>query len=136
MATDLTLLMATANHLPEETAARIRAYLLEVTGGRYPIVSVSQRPIDFGCNICVGEIGQGKYNAYYQLHVGAQAIETAYVATVDDDTLYNLDHFEHRPAPGTFWYEINYWFCQEERTTIGVRPTARSAAAGCGAASP
>ena len=113
MGTDLTLLLTTANRLPEETAERLRAYLLEVTGGRYPIVSVSQRPIDFGHNICVGEIGQSKYNEYWQLHIGAQAIETVYTAVVDDDTLYSLNHFEHRPAPGVFWYETNYWFCQD-----------------------
>jgi len=72
---DLTLLLATANLLPDETARRIRQALLYVTGNRYPVVSVSQRAIDFGSNICVGEIGASKYNAYWQLYIGAQAVD-------------------------------------------------------------
>jgi len=92
---DLTLLLATANRLPDETARRIRKNLLDVTQGRYPIVSVSQKPIDFGYNICVGEIGANKYNCYRQLYIGAQAVETKYVAVVDDATLYTPGHFDY-----------------------------------------
>jgi len=110
---DLTLLLATANRLSDETARRIRANLLDVTQGRYPVVSVSQRPIEFGHNLCVGEIGANKYNAYWQLFIGAQAVETEYVAVIDDDVLYAPCHFEHRPPPGVFFYEKNYWFAQD-----------------------
>lgn len=117
---DLTILLYTANRLPEATAARIRGHLLaqvDATGGalagRYPLISVSQKPIDFGRNICVGDIGVSKYNAYKQILIGALEVETEYVATVDDDTLYDVEHFTHRPPPGEFLYEANYWFCQD-----------------------
>ena len=103
MSGDLTLLLATANLLPDETARRIRLALLYVTGNRYPVVSVSQKPLDFGYNICVGEIGVNKYNAYRQLYIGTLAVKTEYVAVVDDDVLYAPGHFEHYPPPGIFF---------------------------------
>jgi hypothetical protein len=110
---DLTILYYTANRLTEPTAARIRAHLWAQVKGRHAIVSVSQKPIDFGRNICVGDIGANKYNAYWQILRGVMTIQTEYVATVDDDALYTWEHFSHRPPPGEFWYETNYWFCQD-----------------------
>lgn len=109
---NITILYYTANRLPSGAALAIRDRLRAAVG-QTPIVSVSQWPIDFGRNICVGEIGANKYNAYRQILTGAQYIETEYVATVDDDTLYPPEHFEHRPPSGEFWYETNYWFCQD-----------------------
>lgn len=109
---DLTILYYTANRLPDAAALRIRQHLRGVAG-KTPIVSVSQRPIAFGLNVSVGDIGANKYNAYWQILEGVQYVETEYVATVDDDTLYVPDHFEHRPLAGEFWYETNYWFCQD-----------------------
>ncbi len=100
MAADLTLLLYTANLIPDDVAARLRAYLLEVTEGQYPVVSVSQRPIDFGRNLCVGEIGASKYNAYKQILIGLRAVDTEFVACVDDDVLYVPEHFQQRPPCG------------------------------------
>ncbi len=111
---DLTLLLATANQINEETAKKIRNYVLEVTENKYPVISVSQKPIDFGKNICVGEIGVNKYNEYKQILVGLNEVKTKYVAVIDDDTLYTPEHFLNRPADDTFIYETNYWFAQEE----------------------
>lgn len=112
MVADLTLLYCTANIIPEATAEKIRQNLLLVTKGQYPIVSVSQKPIDFGQNICIGEIGPSKYNEYSQIYRGVQEVKTKYVATVDDDTLYSAEHFYNRPPDDRFLYERNYWFAQ------------------------
>lgn len=109
---DLTLLLVTANKIDENSAKKMREYLLEVTENKYPIISVSQKPIDFGKNICVGEIGTSKYNEYKQLLIGAKEVKTEYVACIDDDALYSPEHFTFRPPKGVFAYEINYWFCQ------------------------
>lgn len=110
---DLTLLQATANLLPDETARRLRASVLEVTQARFPVVSVSQKPLDFGHNICMGDIGVNKYNIYRQLHTGLQVVETPYVAVIDDDVLYAACHFDHRPAADIFLGETNYWFAED-----------------------
>lgn len=109
---DLTLLLATANVMPEKTAKKIRDYVIEVTENQYPIISVSQEPIDFGKNMCLGRIGVSKYNEFLQILLGAKQVQTKYVAVIDDDALYSPDHFKFRPPDDVFAYEINYWFAQ------------------------
>ena len=112
MDNDLTILYCTCNKVSEEILERFRQNLLIVTKGQYPIISVSQKPIDFGTNICVGELGQSKYNEYLQILTGLREIKTKYVAIVDDDTLYSAEHFLQRPSDDTFLFESNYWFAQ------------------------
>lgn len=111
---DLTLLYYTDNTLEEKTRKKIANNLIKVTGNRYPIISVSQKPIKLGKNICVGEIGKSKYNAYKQILIGADEVRTKYIACIDDDTLYSKEHFEFRPDRDTFSYQTNYWFAQPE----------------------
>jgi hypothetical protein len=109
--TDLTLLYYSANALPEQSAANFRNELLKTTEGAFPIISVTQKPIDFGKNICVGDIGQSYYNMYKQIHAGLQHTETKYVAMVDDDSLYNMEHFSYRPtSDDVFSYNKSMWF--------------------------
>lgn len=112
---DLTLLYYTANIIPNTASEKIRNNLLKVTNNEYSIISVSQKPINFGRNICVGEIGASKYNCYKQILMGVSEVKTKYVACVEDDTLYALEHFTHRPPKGVFLYERNYWFAQEHK---------------------
>jgi len=115
MKDDLTLLYYTANILPERTANNVRNHLLKVTGGKIPIVSVSQEPLDFGFNITVGKIGRTYYNCYKQILTGAMLVKTRYVACVEDDTLYSMEHFNHRPSSGTFAYNGNMWYAEYEK---------------------
>ena len=107
---DLTLIYYTDNALNEAVARRIREYALEVTKNKYPVVSVSQKPIKFGENICLGEIGKSKYNLWKQVWIAAKAAKTKYVACIEDDTLYSSDHFLYRPPDDAIAYETNYWF--------------------------
>ena len=108
---DLTLLYCTASLIPEFTAEKIRSHLLKVTKGKYPIVSVSQKPLSFGQNICVGEIGQSNYNFFKQMLIGAKEVKTKYAVCVDDDTLYVPEHFARRPSSeNVFIYNTNVWF--------------------------
>lgn len=94
---DLTLIYYTSNTNPEYFAGNVRNHLLQVTEGKIPIISVSQKPIDLGKNICAGEIGRSLYNLYRQVYTGALEAKTKYVALCEDDTLYNMEHFRHRP---------------------------------------
>jgi hypothetical protein len=113
---DLTLLYYTANNIPDDAAARVRAHLLRVTGNKYPTVSVSQKPIDFGQNICIGEIGRSNYNCYKQILTGARVVRTEYLACCEDDTIYNTEHFTHRPRHNkTFTFNGNAWFLEKKR---------------------
>jgi hypothetical protein len=112
---DLTLLYYTANVLSERPAENIRKYLLNVTRGEIPIVSVSQEPLKFGINICVGKIGRTYYNCYLQILTGAEEVKTKYVACVEDDTLYSMEHFNHRPFPDTFAFNGNMWYFENDK---------------------
>ena len=104
---DITLLYYTANVAPDNFTKNIRKHLLSWLPKEIPIISVSQKPIDFGYNICVGEIGQSIYNIYKQILVGAFKITTGYTAMCEDDSLYNLEHFNYRPKSDTFAYNQN-----------------------------
>lgn len=108
---DLTLLYYTANVIPEPFAKRIRSHLCAVAGPGLRIISVSQKPleIDFGHNICVGDIGRSTYNIYKQILIGAKEARTDYVACCEDDSLYTNEHFSYRPPLDTFAYNVNRW---------------------------
>jgi hypothetical protein len=104
---DLTILHYTANALPEAFAQRIRDRLAACVDGKYPIISISQKPMDFGENIFVGDIGRSVYNIYRQALIGAKSASTEYVACSEDDTLYVPEHFDYRGD--TFCYNDNHW---------------------------
>lgn len=111
---DLTLLYYTASRIEDYLGNNVRNHLLEVNDNKYPIVSVSQKPLDFGENICVGDIGLSYYNCYAQIFIGAQHVKTKYVAMCEDDTLYNKEHFEHRPSNDkVFSFNKNMWYAEE-----------------------
>jgi hypothetical protein len=105
---DLTLLYYTANYISEDFMKAIQNNLLEKMGDT-PIISVSFKPINFGTNICVGELKRSAYNIYKQVLIAAKAATTEYVATAEDDVLYSREHYEYRPAKGVFAYDINKW---------------------------
>jgi len=110
---DLTLLYYTSNTAWHTMTENVRKYLLSIKGD-LPLISVSQKPLDFGKNICVGEIGKSYYNCYKQIFIGAQEVETKYVALCEDDTLYSTEHFSHRPShKDIFAFNSNMWFTEE-----------------------
>lgn len=111
METDLTLLYYSSNVLDERVTNNLRNELLKTTQGKYPIISVTQKQINLGENVCIGNIGQSYYNMYKQIFAGALKVKTKYVALVEDDSLYNMEHFSHRPMyDDVFSYNKNIWF--------------------------
>lgn len=104
---DLTILHYTSNALPEAFAEKVRLSLLECIGDKYPIISISQKPMNFGKNICVGDIGRSVHNIYKQALIGAKEATTKYVACSEDDCLYIPEHFDYRDD--TFSYNVNIW---------------------------
>jgi hypothetical protein len=75
-----------------------------------PVISVSQIPLSFGDNVCVGNIGQSNKNLYTQVLLGVQSAKTKYVAMAEDDVLYIPDHFIERPREDSILlYNINRW---------------------------
>src|SRR5574337_272588 len=109
---DLTIIYYTSNWLDTHNPyflANTKKQLLKAIGD-LPLISVSQKPIALGKNICVGDIGRSHLNIYRQILIGAKAAKTKYVALAEDDILYSWEHFhEHLPEKGKFAYDINKW---------------------------
>lgn len=102
---DITIIMLTANRVPDNWAEFHKEKLLEACGNS-PIITISRKPMDWGINL----VDQEKYthsNIYFQLLRGAKQAETDYVAVVEDDTLYPKEHFEYRPPMDTYAYNQN-----------------------------
>jgi hypothetical protein len=109
---DLTVIYYTSNWLDEHNP-----YFLENTKkqlliaiGDLPLISVSQKPMAFGTNVCVGDIGRSHLNIYRQILEGAKAAKTKYVAMAEDDILYSFEHFHYYlPEKDRFAYDMNKW---------------------------
>jgi len=110
---DLTIIYYTANRIAEPFGERVRQHLRETAAG-IPIISVTQKPVDLGRNICLGDIGFSTYNVYWQILVGATAALTPYVACAEDDTLYTREHFEERPPADEFGYNRSRWWVEPQ----------------------
>ena len=103
---DITAIYYTANRIPPTFANHVRNVIRSIG---IPIISVSQKPIDFGINIVVDDFEPSHLNIYRQALMGAKEATTKYIALCEDDVIYNADHFTHRPAEDTFGYNLNCW---------------------------
>lgn len=86
----------TSNREDEEFEKKIRQNILNVCGG-IPIVSVSQKPINFGKNICVGEVGVNDDNLFRQVQIACQNSDADFVITAEADVIYPEDYFKFIP---------------------------------------
>jgi hypothetical protein len=109
---DRTFLYYSANVIDEKFLnaiigrQRFQLFLLQMAD---QVVSVTQKPVNFGKNICVGEIGASVYNVYKQILIGAKTIKTKFTVCLEDDTLYSDEHLIYEPSPLTFAYNKNRW---------------------------
>jgi len=93
---DLTIIYYTANKEKESFAEKIRKNLLLVIE-ELPLISVSQKELSFGKNICVGDVGRSSHNIFRQIFIGVENADTPYVAFAEADSLYPKEHFQFRP---------------------------------------
>jgi hypothetical protein len=107
-----TLLCLTDNTLDPRIAALCQRVLLREANG-LPIVSVSQKPVDLGHNVCVGQIGRSWLSFYRQIIAGLDVVETDTVVFCEHDCLYTSEHLTWQPPSlDTFWYNSNCWLVQ------------------------
>lgn len=92
----LTVIYYTSNREDETFEKKIRKKLLDVIGD-IPLISVSQKPIDFGHNICVGDVGISNLNTFRQFELGAINAKTPFVIAAEADCLYPREYFEFIP---------------------------------------
>ena len=96
MRDDLSVIYYTSNKENSVLEDNIKKDLLSKIDG-LPLISVSQKPIGFGKNICVGEVGVSAQNSYRQFQVGAIEAKTKYVCPAESDMLYPKDFFDFIP---------------------------------------
>lgn len=93
---DATIIYYTSNQEDPEFERKIQETILANCGG-LPIISVSHKPINFGTNICVGEVGQSGFNMCRQVLIACKAATTRFVISAEADCLYPPDYFTFRP---------------------------------------
>ena len=106
---DLTVIYYTSNREDPQFEKRIQQTLLKATG-TLPIISVSQKPIDFGKNICVGDIGANDGSLLYQLHTGVLAAKTKFTVQAEADCLYHKSYFEFEPERDDTIYQPDSFY--------------------------
>jgi len=115
---DLTVVYFTSNREDPEFERRIQETLFKTING-LPLISVSQKPIDFGYNICIGDIGASPENILKQILIGAEKANTKYVALTQDDFLFPPDYFNFRPFDDeTFYYPEEVYLIWQGRGTF------------------
>jgi len=107
---DVTVIYYTSNREEESFETKIKNRLLKTIKG-IPLVSVSQKPIDFGKNICVGDVGTSDHNIYRQIQIGALKAKTKFICTAEADCLYPPSgYFDFKPKDENAAYHYtNLW---------------------------
>jgi hypothetical protein len=91
-----TIIYYTSNKEDPKFEERVRENLLKVCGS-LPIISVSQKPINLGRNICVGDVGVSGFNMFRQVEIACKEADTPYVISAEADCLYPPDYFTFIP---------------------------------------
>lgn len=92
----ITIIYYTSNREDPNFERKVQETLLKNCGG-LPIISVSQKPIDLGKNICVGDVGVSGFNMFRQVQIACKAAKTRFVISAEADCLYPPDYFQFIP---------------------------------------
>lgn len=93
---DTTIIYYTSNREDPAFEKRVQENLLSVCGD-VPIISVSHKPLSFGQNICVGDVGVSGFNMFRQVQIACRAATTPFVISAEADCLYPPDYFQFIP---------------------------------------
>jgi hypothetical protein len=81
---------------------------------KYPVYSVSQKPINFGINR-VMRLESSILSMYKQIYEGLKRCETDVVFLIEHDVLYHPSHFDFTPErQDHFYYNQNEWHVDSE----------------------
>ena len=114
---DTTVIYYTSNRETENFEGEIIKELLK-SSGDLPVVSVSQKSMNFGKNICVGDVGASNINTKKQILIGLEEATTKYVHMAEADFLYPPEYFQFVPErDDTVYYLDNIFvlFCNRNR---------------------
>jgi len=112
---DATIVYCSSNRELPEFEAKIVANLLKNCGD-VPIISVTQKPMDLGKNICVGDnVGVSGHNYFRQFLIGCEAANTRFVISAEADCLYPPDYFTFRPERDDVCYRNSNLYVMPDR---------------------
>lgn len=93
----VTIFYCSSNREMPEFEQRIRDNIMKYKGD-LDIISVTQKPIEFGTNICVGDhVGVSGFNFFRQSLIALQNIKTPFALSCEADCLYPPDYFQWIP---------------------------------------
>lgn len=74
-----------------------------------PIVSVTQKPVDMGRNVCVGDVGHSVINSFRQVLIAASESKTDYIIFTESDFIYGPEYFRFEPKGDDLYRFDNIW---------------------------
>jgi len=107
----------TDSRLEEELDEAVRAQILKAADG-IPIISVSQKRLQFGTNICVGIKPRCYLSLYEQLLTGLEAApDDAIIYLCEHDVFYHPSQFKFvPPRVDRIYFNLNrYYWAKDER---------------------
>ena len=108
----------TDNSLNEQFAQGFRDRLIHAAPD-IPIVSVSQKPIDFGHNICIGKLERSLYSMWKQVLTALIYSKADIIYVTEHDVLYNSSHFDFIPKDNNcFYYNKNMWYVSSKNGRV------------------
>lgn len=112
---DAAIIYYTSNREKPGFEERVRDNILKVNPG-LEVISVSQKPINFGKNICIGDVGTSGFNMFRQVQIACNNTKAKFVISAEADCLYPPDYFEFEPLRDDVCYR---------NTNLYVMPDAR-----------
>lgn len=101
-----TILYYSSSREDSDFEQRIINDLLEKAGD-IPIISITQKPMELGQNICVGDVGASGYNMCRQILIGLYAAKTDLIIAAEADCVYPPDYFTFTPPRLDAMYRCN-----------------------------
>lgn len=117
-----TIIYCSSNRENQDFERKIIYYLLKNCGD-LPIISVTQKPIDLGKNICVGEVGVTGFNFFRQMQIACEEAKSDFVISAEADCLYPPDYFQFIPErKDVFYRNQNIYVMGYKRNFCYVKP--------------
>lgn len=115
-----TLIYYTSNQEDPNFEKRVQENLLKVSGN-LPIISVSQKPINLGKNICVGDVGVSGFNMFRQVQIACEQASTKFVISAEADCLYPPDYFKFIPPRDDVPYRDSNLYVMPDKRSFFFR---------------
>lgn len=112
-----TIIYYSSGREDEILEAKVQENILKHCGD-IPIISVTQFPMDFGENICIGDQGASGYNMFRQVQIALMEAKTEFVISTEADCLYPPDYFEFTPERNDVCYRNSNLYVMPDKRSF------------------